>query len=200
MPWGKLDDSLYDHPKLDALGKLRLPCVGLWAVAISWSNRRLTDGHIPLDRIRLLGGTRGQAEALVAAGLFDQDDEGYRIHDFGDFNDTRDAVLVRRAAAAERQRQSRVSREQSHGESHRKSQRDSHSDSSRESQRESLGDLAPGGARSRVPGPTRPESESPQRVAKAVGGTAARGTAVATAEDDEVESPWLPVEKNGAKP
>ena len=36
-------------------------------VAISWSNRRLTDGHIPADRIRLLGGTRSQAEALVAS-------------------------------------------------------------------------------------------------------------------------------------
>jgi hypothetical protein len=124
MPWGKLDDSLYDHPKLDALGRQRLPCVGLWAVAISWSNRRLTDGHIPTDRIRLLGGTHGQAEALVAAGLFDVAEDGYLIHDFTDFNDSREAVMARRAAAAHRQRQARESREQSRSESQVLSQRD----------------------------------------------------------------------------
>lgn len=43
-------------------------------------------------------------------------------------------------------------------------------------------------------------TESPQRVNKAVGGTAARATAVATAEAEDAESPWGPVSRNGARP
>jgi len=124
MPWGKIDDSLYDHPKLDALGRLRMPCIGLWAVAISWSNRRLTDGHVPRERIRLLGGTIAQADALVDVGLFDRDGADYLIHDFTDFNESRVTVMSRRTAANERQRRARDSREQSHGESQVMSQRD----------------------------------------------------------------------------
>lgn len=121
MPWGKLDDSLYDNPKLDKLGQHRMAAVGLWAVSISWCNRWLTDGRITIERIRALGGTTRQAEALVIAGLFDRDGEGYRVHDFLAFNDSREEVLARRAAAAHRQRKSRG---QSHGESQVQSQRD----------------------------------------------------------------------------
>lgn len=55
MPWGRLDDSFYDHPKLDDLGSSRLAGAGLWAIAISWCNRRLTDGLVPRERIRQLG-------------------------------------------------------------------------------------------------------------------------------------------------
>lgn len=121
MPWGKLDDSLYDNPKLDKLGQHRMAAVGLWAVSISWCNRWLTDGYITIERIRALGGTTRQAEALVMAGLFDRDGEGYRVHDFLAFNDSREEVLARRAAAASRQRKSRG---QSQGESHTQSQRD----------------------------------------------------------------------------
>lgn len=107
MPWGRLDDSLYDHPKLDALGDRRLEGVGLLAVAVSWSNRRLTDGFIPAGRVALLGGTIEIADALVAAGLFDEAEGGYAIHDFLDYNDAKVDVLSRRAANALRQREYR---------------------------------------------------------------------------------------------
>lgn len=103
MPWGRLDDSLYDHPKLDRLPEeQRLEGVGLWAVAISWSNRFLTDGHLPRSRIEKLGGTIELAESLVTAEMFDHDGSGYRIHDFLDFNDSRADVMERRQKEAER--------------------------------------------------------------------------------------------------
>ena len=76
VPWGRLDDSLYDHPKLNDLGRHRLPCIGLWAIAISWSNRYLTDGHIPADQVRRLGGTLALAEWLVRVGLWDKVEDG----------------------------------------------------------------------------------------------------------------------------
>lgn len=104
MPWGRLDDGLYDHPKLDKLGAHRLPAIGLWAVAISWCNRRLTDGHVPAERIRLLGGTPALADRLVEAGLFDRQGDDYVVHDFLVFNDSREAVEARRESDRKRKR------------------------------------------------------------------------------------------------
>jgi len=97
MPWGRIDDGFYDHPKLDALGRDRLPCIGLYVLALSWSNRYLTDGDIPPDRVRRLGGTKALAERLVRVGLWDQLADGYRIHDFLDYNDSAEEVRQRRA-------------------------------------------------------------------------------------------------------
>lgn len=147
MPWGKLDDSLYDHPKLDELPQaMRMPCVGLWAVAISWCNRRLTDGHVPTGRIRLLGGTIQQADALVAARLFEKVADGYLVHDFLDFNDSREYVMSRRAKDAERQRVLRESRQ----ESQRDTARDSNGSNG------VTPPVSPSPARGRVPGPSSP--------------------------------------------
>lgn len=107
MPWARIDDSLYDHPKLDALGPSRLPCVGLNTLALSWSNHWLTDGFIPADRVRKLGGTAALADKLVAAGLWERVGEDYRIHDFEEYNETRETVLSERASARERMRNRR---------------------------------------------------------------------------------------------
>ena len=104
MPWGRLDDGLYDHPKLDDLGRDRLAGVGLWTLAISWCNRRLTDGFVPSDRIRLLGGTPALADRLVASGLFERHPEGYVVHDFLTFNESREQVEARRDADRKRKR------------------------------------------------------------------------------------------------
>jgi hypothetical protein len=96
MAWGRIDDTFYDHPKLDELGRYRLPCVGLYVLALSWSNRYLTDGYIPFERVKKLGGTKFLAERLVRVGLWDLLVDGYRIHDFLDYNDSGDAVRRRR--------------------------------------------------------------------------------------------------------
>ena len=96
MPWGRIDDTLYDHPKVDDLGRYRLPCMGLYLLALSYSNRHLTDGHIPTGQVKRLGGTRFLAEQLVRVGLWDLLVDGYRIHDFLDYNDSASAVRRRR--------------------------------------------------------------------------------------------------------
>lgn len=153
MPWGRLDDGLYDHPKLDELGRDRLPAIGLWALAISWCNRRLTDGDVPGDRIRILGGSKALADRLVSAGLFDAAGGDYRVHDFLQFNDSREDVIARREADAERKRRARggMSRPDSGGDSGEESGMESTPDSAR----------TPSGPRARPhdrarPGPTRP--------------------------------------------
>lgn len=107
MPWGRLDDSLYDNPKLDRLGKDRLACVGLWTLSISWCNRYLTDGLVPHDRIGRLGGTIPLADRLVEVGLYEPDPDGYVIHDFLHFNDSKSDVESRREYERTRQRERR---------------------------------------------------------------------------------------------
>ena len=109
MPWGRLDDSLYDHPKLDRIPlDQRLAAIGLWARAISWCNRFLTDGHLPRGRVEKLDGTLELADILVGAGLFEAVATGYQVHDFLEFNDARAVVIERREKEAERQREWRA--------------------------------------------------------------------------------------------
>jgi len=154
MPWGRLDDGLYDHPKLDALGRSKLAAVGLWTLAISWSNRRLTDGFVPTDRVLSLGGTPAIADLLVAAGLFDQADGGYVIHDFLTFNESREHVESRREADRNRKRKADGL----------------HDDSARKPS--GLQSTPP---RARGPGPARP-SDSPQPPASGGRPSRANGT------------------------
>lgn len=184
MPWGRLDDGLYDHPKLELLGRSKLAAVGLWTLSISWCNRRLTDGSIPTRQIRMLGGTIALAELLVDAGLFDKSDDGYVIHDFLVFNDSAVTVQKRRDEAAERQRRHRgVTRDVTH-ESHGESQRDngvSHSTHARAS------------ALASRPGPSVPDLDSPQPPASGgrssrANGTNARAQAQATADLAAIET------------
>lgn len=91
MPWGRIDDSLYDHPKLDHLGH-RLAAVGLHALALSWCNRWLTDGEVPRRQVVKLGGTVRLADELVTAGLWERHGQDYRIHDYLDYNQSRQEV------------------------------------------------------------------------------------------------------------
>ena len=52
MAWVKVDDKLHDN---DKLGGVSDAAYRLWVQALSWSNDKLTDGHIPTARpIRLM--------------------------------------------------------------------------------------------------------------------------------------------------
>jgi hypothetical protein len=100
MPWGRLDDSMYDHPKVDELESLANPCIGIWARAISYCNRWLTDGQISeAVLIRKFRANRKQVDALCRVRLLEKAEGGYVVHDFLEFNDSREQVLVKREQA-----------------------------------------------------------------------------------------------------
>lgn len=108
MPWGRIDDSLYDHRKVEALpDAIRLACVGLQALAISWCNRQLTDGFVPANRIAKLHGTRRHRDALVAVEMWDEAPGGIQIHNFLRYNRSRAQVIAEREAARARMEQKR---------------------------------------------------------------------------------------------
>jgi hypothetical protein len=133
MGWIRIDDAFLDHPKFLEAG----PLAGFLNIAaIAWSNRNLTDGFIPRRQVPRLvnfdgfahhlwsgdasgGGedadAMGLARELVQLGLWEEVPGGYRIHDYHDWQQTREQILAARDDARERQAKRR---------SHAKSQRD----------------------------------------------------------------------------
>ena len=102
MPWGRIDDHHYRHPKVGELDDgLRKGCLALYWLAISWCNDHLTDGRVPPGIVRTLGGDRNEADELVRVGLWECDGTGYRVHDYLEFNKSREQVIAERAQRIE---------------------------------------------------------------------------------------------------
>ena len=98
MPWGRCDDGHYRHRKVAELDDdLRKGSLALYWLAVSWCNDQLTDGRVPASAVRLLGGDVAEAEELVRVGLWEKDGKAYRIHDFLDYNKSREQVVADRA-------------------------------------------------------------------------------------------------------
>lgn len=95
MPWFKVDDTFWGHPK-------RLACpmsaLGLWVAAGSWSAQQLTDGFVPAHVLTVLGGKPKDAAALVTAGLWVETEGGYRFHEWEQRQPSADEVRADRAA------------------------------------------------------------------------------------------------------
>lgn len=108
MPWFKVDDSFYAHPKVFATDA---DALGLWVVAGAWSSAHLTDGFVP-DHVlaRLLPDSDKLARKLVTSGLWRRVRGGHRFHDWGDFNPRREDIEDERKAARERMRKLRQQR------------------------------------------------------------------------------------------
>lgn len=101
MPWVNLDDAFPEHPKNDGLSD---SAFRLHVSGICYCNRHLTNGCIPAERVpRLVPRFRRQAlEELVEKGHWLEADGQYEIHDYLDWNRSREQVL------AERQRKSKA--------------------------------------------------------------------------------------------
>lgn len=107
MVWFKVDDQLAVHLKTITAGNAAM---GLWVRAGSWCAAQLTDGVVPAAMVATLGGSTGDAQALVDAGLWHEQDGGYAFHDWAEYQPTREQVLADRAAAQERMRNVRANR------------------------------------------------------------------------------------------
>lgn len=91
MPWANFDDAFTEHPKIDALtdAAFRLHVAG-----ICYSNRHLTDGYIDANRIARLVPRykRSALQELMHGGLWLPADGGYRIHDYLDWNRSKQQI------------------------------------------------------------------------------------------------------------
>lgn len=140
MTWFKVDDTFWSHPKV-----LPLPnsAVGLWLRAGCWAASHLTDGHVPLHALKMLG-TSTDRGRLIESGLWiERDDGSIQFHDWEHYQPTRAQVEQKRMADRKRQQDWRD----------RLSQRDKQRESQRQSRRES---------RNPRPDPSRRDPPTPQ--------------------------------------
>lgn len=130
MTWFRIDDTWMMHPKAQAAGPLARE---LWMAGGCYCSQQLTDGRIDKTMVPVLAAQAGvkasNALVLVDVGLWEDRGDHYAMHDFLDFNPSREKVLAERAAAAERQRKARDKAKESREKSHRESRRDIRSES-----------------------------------------------------------------------
>lgn len=116
--WVRLEDDFDEHPKVVQAGPV---AQAMWTNALAWSNRKGTDGFIPkaqVSRLIALDGPhvadnlthRDLVETLLDLGMFDLADDGYRIHDYHDYQPTpaqRAALSAKRSDAGRKGAQAR---------------------------------------------------------------------------------------------
>lgn len=99
--WVRIDDQIAHHPKFLTVGA---EASWLWLCGQSYCARYLTDGFIPspaLPTLCIVSDINGSAERLVMVGLWDRVEGGYQVHDYHDYNPTRDEVLERKRERSE---------------------------------------------------------------------------------------------------
>jgi hypothetical protein len=101
MPWVRLDDSMPDHPKFVDLSD---SAFRLWVHGMCYANRQLTDGIVPATALKVLRKRPVDAAELVRAGLWSplEGGGGWRIHDYSEYQPTRDKVLKQRQTTRNR--------------------------------------------------------------------------------------------------
>jgi hypothetical protein len=102
MTWVKLDDNFPDHPAIRSLtdGAYRL-----FVDALCYCSRYLTDGLVPGEFVD--GRHRKAAAELVERRRWFVEGEGWRIHDYLVYQESREKVLARREAATKRKQKQR---------------------------------------------------------------------------------------------
>jgi hypothetical protein len=111
MTWVRVDDQLHAHPKIRHAWRNEPAAVGLHLLALSYASAYLTDGLIDTEFVRDQIPSRARRDRAVAAledaGLWERNGGGWTIHDYLDFNDSRERIQARRRADAARKRSTR---------------------------------------------------------------------------------------------
>jgi hypothetical protein len=107
-PWVRIDENALDHPKIGGLsdGAFRL-----WVQGLAYCQKFLTDGYVSDLAIRGLHAYSPKRKALLLeAKLWEPSESGIRVHDFLEWNDSREHVITARKLARERLRKHREKR------------------------------------------------------------------------------------------
>lgn len=86
MAWVYLDDQFPDHPKVVLAGG---DAAWLFVCGLAYCRRHGTDGFIPGPQVPKLSDRKAPmrlASKLVEVGLWDEDGEHFRVHDYADWN------------------------------------------------------------------------------------------------------------------
>lgn len=112
MGWVRLEDDFYDNRKLGEAGPL---AELLWIRSLAWVNRNTQDGVLPPHQVRRLADFAEDcdylgkpqlpamlAERLVAAGLWEEVENGYLIHNYHDFQPSAEEVMAKRVLLSQK--------------------------------------------------------------------------------------------------
>lgn len=161
MAWFRVDDGFASSPKVLRIPRAqRLAAVGLWTIAGAWSSQHLTDGVVPNFMLEEWGADVSHGTALVDAGLWVPTADGYRFHDWLDYQSSRADVRALREKERTRKEEWRRKKAEKSGESPDNVPGMSQGD-----------DTSSG----RLPIPAHPSPSQPSRVKE---GGAARGTRI----------------------
>lgn len=97
MAWVRIHDGAMTHPKIVGLSD---KAFRLWIWGLSYSQQHLTDGLLPSAAVPLR--LKRAAGDLVRMTLWDNHDLGFKVHDYLDWNDSRELVLKKRNEAKDR--------------------------------------------------------------------------------------------------
>lgn len=109
MTWARLDDSFYDHPKTLRLWARCPAAIALHVRAICWCAKHEKDGHLPEEIVNAISPVQSdrdeQIKALTETGAWHRTDEGdFVIHDYLDYNPSKEEVAERKKRDRERKR------------------------------------------------------------------------------------------------
>jgi hypothetical protein len=99
VSWVRIDDKAWSHPKF---ASLPAGAVRLWMFALCWCNQQESDGFVPRSMLRVLRGTSSDASALVASCLWVESEDGWRFHDYLQYQPSRDQLSAQRNSTKER--------------------------------------------------------------------------------------------------
>lgn len=107
MAWFKVDDRLWSHPKWMMLP---IEAKALWVSAGSYCAMHETDGEISCQTLAIVLPNSRQtraANALVEAGLWERTKDGYKFHNWNEYQPTRADIVAKREREKERKRRYR---------------------------------------------------------------------------------------------
>lgn len=109
MAWFKVDDMLHGHPKARRAG---LDAMGLWVLCGAWAAAYNTEGFVPAWHVESHRHGLKHATALEKVGLWipdtADDEQGWRFHDWEDYQPSADEIEREREQSRERQRARRA--------------------------------------------------------------------------------------------
>jgi hypothetical protein len=113
MAWLRIESNFASHRKVLAagqqLGKGAVArVIGIWTIGACYAVAHLTDGLVPrliLEDTRYDKKPTEVIDALVAAGLLRAEGDGYRLHDFNEYNPSAADVKEKRRTDLARKRQ-----------------------------------------------------------------------------------------------
>lgn len=110
MTWTKLDDGLHSHPKIRKAWR-EPRAVGLHLLAINYATCHELDGKISPEFVEDYLPDAGERERVVAqleaCGLWDRNGVGWEIHDFLQYQPSKQSLREKREADAKRKREER---------------------------------------------------------------------------------------------